>query len=184
VAGFVAGEVVVRQARPGDARAIAEVSVASRRWSYRDLLAEAELDALSVEETTADFAEGLVELRPGSAVLVAELVGRIVGYAYVLPSPEDDVPAGTFELGSLYVTEDVAGTGVALVLMDAATEHARAAGQGYLSSWVRRENGRARRFYEKHGMRPDGAERSGPHDVLPIEIHEIRYRKQLEPRRP
>ena len=68
--------------------------------------------------------------------------------------------------------------------MDAATEQARAAGQGYLSSWVRRENGRARRFYEKHGMRPDGAERSGPHDVLPIEIHEIRYRKQLEPRRP
>jgi hypothetical protein len=38
--------------------------------------------------------------------------------------------------------------------------------------WARRENGRARRFYEKHGMRPDGAERSGPHNVMPIEIHE------------
>ena len=180
----MAGELAVREARPGDARAIAEVSVASRRWSYRELLTEAELEVMSVEETTADFAHGLAELRPGSAVLVAELAGRIVGYAYVLPSPEDDVPAGTSELGSLYVTEDVAGTGVAPVLMDAATEQARAAGQGYLSSWVRRENGRARRFYEKHGMRPDGAERSGPHDVLPIEIHEIRYRKQLEPRRP
>jgi len=183
-AALVAGELAVREARPGDARAIAEVSMASRRWSYRELLTEAELEVMSVEETTADFAHGLAELRPGSAVLVAELAGRIVGYAYVLPSPEDDVPAGTSELGSLYVTEDVAGTGVAPVLMDAATEQARAAGQGYLSSWVRRENGRARRFYEKHGMRPDGAERSGPHDVLPIEIHEIRYRKQLEPRRP
>jgi GNAT superfamily N-acetyltransferase len=179
---LVAGELVVRKARLGDARAIAEVSVASRRWSYRELLTEAELEVMSVEETTADFAQGLAELPPGSAVLVAELAGRIVGYAYVLPSPEDDVPAGTSELGSLYVIEDVAGTEVAPVLMDAATEHARAAGQGHLSSWVRRENGRARRFYEKHGMRPDGAERSGPHDVLPIEIHEIRYRKQLEPR--
>jgi len=60
------------QARPSDARAIAEVSVASRLWSYRDLLAEADLDALSVEETTADFAQGLAELPPGSAVSVAE----------------------------------------------------------------------------------------------------------------
>ena len=68
--------------------------------------------------------------------------------------------------------------------MDAAIEQAGAADQGFLTSWVRRENGRARRFYQKHGMRPDGAERSGPHDVMPIEIHEIRYRMLLEPRRP
>jgi hypothetical protein len=44
----VADELVVREARAGDARALAEVSVASRRWSYRDLLAEADLEALSV----------------------------------------------------------------------------------------------------------------------------------------
>ena len=180
-AALVAGELVVREARPGDARAIAEVSVASRRWSYRDLFAEADLDALSVEETTADFAEGLAGLAPDTAVLVAELAGRVVGYAYVLPSPDADVPAETSELGGLYVTEEVAGTGVARTLMDAAIEHARAAGQGVLTLWVRRENGRARRFYEKQGTRPDGAERSRPHDVLPIDMHEIRYRMQLEP---
>jgi GNAT superfamily N-acetyltransferase len=180
----VAGELVVREAQPGDARAIAEVSVASRRWSYRDLLTEVELEALSVEETTADFAEGLAELPSGSAVFVAELVGRVVGYAYLLPSPDANVPVGTSELGSLYVTEDVAGTGVAGTLMDAAIEQAGAADQGLLTLWVRRENGRARRFYEKHGMRPDGAERSRPHDVLSTEMDEIRYRMQLEPRRP
>jgi len=181
---LVADEVVVRQARPSDARAIAEVSVASRRWSYRDLLAEADLDALSVEETTVDFAQGLSELPPGSAVLVAERAGRAVGYAYVLASSDDSVPAGTSELGSLYVTEDVAGMGVSQALMDTAIEHARTAGQSVLTLWVRRENGRARHFYEKYGMRPDGAERSRPHDVLPTEMDEIRYRMSLEPRRP
>jgi GNAT superfamily N-acetyltransferase len=179
----MAGEVVLRQARLGDARAIAEVSVASRRWSYRDLLAEADLDALSVEETAVDFAQGLAELPPGSAVFVAERAGRILGYAYVLPSPDADVAAGTSELGSIYVTEDVAGTGVAQALMEAAVEYARAADHGFLTLWVRGENGRARRFYEKHGMRPDGAERSRPHDVLPTEMHEIRYRMSLQPRR-
>jgi GNAT superfamily N-acetyltransferase len=177
---FVSGGVVVRAARPGDARAIAEVSVASRRWSYRDLLTEAELATLSVEDTTADFAQGLSELPDGAAVFVAERAGRVVGYAYVLPSPDADVPAGTSELGSLYVTEDVAGIGVAQTLMGAALNHARGAGHGLFTSWVRQENARARRFYEKHGLQPDGGERSGRHDVLPIEIHEIRYRMSLE----
>jgi hypothetical protein len=68
----MAGEVVVRLARPGDARAIAEVSVASRRWSYRDLLGEGDLNALSVEKTTVDFAQGLDGLPDGAAVVVAE----------------------------------------------------------------------------------------------------------------
>ncbi len=158
--------------------------MASRRWSYRDLLTEAELEALSVEEAAADFTQGLADLPPGSAVLVAELAGHLVGYAYVLTSPEADVPAGTSLLGSLYVTEDVAGTDVARVLMDKAIEHARAAGQGLLTVWVRRENGRARRYYEKHGMRLDGAEHSRPHEVLPTEMHEVRYRMSVEPRSP
>jgi GNAT superfamily N-acetyltransferase len=133
----VHGEVVIREAQANDARAIAEVDVASRRWSYRDLLTEADLDALSVEKTTADFAQGLAELPSGSVVFVAEWVGRVVGYAYVLPSPDTDIPAGTSEVGSLYVTEDVAGTGVARALMEATVEHARAAGDGRLRSVVR-----------------------------------------------
>jgi GNAT superfamily N-acetyltransferase len=180
----MAGEVVVRLARPVDARAIAEVSVASRRWSYRDLLGEGDLNALSVEKTTVDFAQGLDGLPDGAAVFVAERAARVVGYAYVLPSPDDDVPARTSELGSIYVTEDVAGTGVAQALLEASVVYARAGGHNLLTLWVRPENGRARRFYEKYGLQPDGCERSGPHDVLPIEIHEIRYRMSLEPRRP
>jgi GNAT superfamily N-acetyltransferase len=178
-AALVVGDLVVREARPSDAGAIAEVSVASRRWSYRDLIATADLEALSVEDATTDFAEGLAELSSGAAVFVAELTGRVVGYAYVLPSPDADVPAETSELGSLYVTEEVAGTEVAPALMDAAVEHSRAAGHDVLTLWVRRENGRARRFYEKHGMREDGTERRRSHDVLPTEMNEIRYRMSL-----
>jgi GNAT superfamily N-acetyltransferase len=176
----VHGEVVIREAQSNDARAIAEVNVASRRWSYRDLLTEADLDAMSVEKTAADFDQGLAELPSGSVVFVAEWASRVVGYAYVLPSPDTDIPAGTSELGSLYLTEDVAGTGVARALMEATVEHARAAGDGHLTTWVRRENGRARRFYEKSGLQPDGGKRSGQHEILPIEIHEIRYRMSLD----
>jgi ribosomal protein S18 acetylase RimI-like enzyme len=68
--------------------------------------------------------------------------------------------------------------------MNEAVEHARFVGHSFLTLWVRRENGRARRFYEKHGLQPDGSERSRPHDLLPIEMHEIRYRMSLEAPRP
>jgi hypothetical protein len=69
----VHGEVVIREAQANDARAIAEVNVASRRWSYRDLLTEADLDALSVEKTTADFAQCLAELTTASRDRAAPL---------------------------------------------------------------------------------------------------------------
>jgi GNAT superfamily N-acetyltransferase len=175
----VAGDLVIRTARPSDARGIAEVSVASRRWSYRDLLSAAELERLSVEEAEAVFARGLAELRSTSAVFVAERDGQIVGYSNVQTSSDPDIPAGTSEVGGLYVTEDVAGTGVAWALMGRTVDRARTAGQNLLTLWVRRENGRARRFYEKYGFEIDSAERSSSHPALRIEIHEVRYRMPL-----
>lgn len=85
-----------------------------------------------------------------------------------------DAP-GTAELDSLYVIEDVAGTGVGLSLVDAARDAARGMGRARLALWVREENGRARRFYEKCGLRPTGDERRRPHPQHRFEIHEIRY---------
>jgi hypothetical protein len=35
-------------------------------------------------------------------------------------------------------------------------------------------------FYGKSGLQPDGGKRSGQHEILPIEIHEIRYRMSLD----
>jgi GNAT superfamily N-acetyltransferase len=176
----VVGDLVVREARPSDARAIAEVSVASRRWSYRDLIAKADLEALSVEDATTGFAEGLAELSSGAALFVAELTGRVVGYAYVLPSPDADVPSETSELGSLCVTEEVAGTEVAPALMDAAVEHSRAAGLDVLTLWVRRERPGSSLLREARyaGRR---TQRRRSHDVLPTEMNEIRSECSSEP---
>jgi len=45
-------------------------SATPRRWSYRDVLPEADLDALSVEKAekaAADLLKGLAELPPGSS---------------------------------------------------------------------------------------------------------------------
>jgi ribosomal protein S18 acetylase RimI-like enzyme len=170
---------VVRQAEPQDARAIAEVSVALRRWSYRGVLPEKVLQELSIDEFASRFGKWLAAPDPDSTVFVAERHGGIVGYAFVTPSDDEDLPPGTAEVESIYVMEDVAGTGIAQGLMDAALARARAERCSVVSLWVRAENPRARRFYEKVGFRLDGAERTRQHPTLPIDIHEVRYRLSL-----
>jgi hypothetical protein len=71
-------ELVVREARAGDARAIAEVSVASRRWSYLNLVADADLKALSVERkpppTSPKGSPSFLPVRRSSS---RELTGRV-----------------------------------------------------------------------------------------------------------
>ena len=136
-----------------------------------------------MKRAAADFAEGLAELPADSAVFVAEVDGRIVGYAYVLPSPEDNVPARTSELGSLYVMEDVAGTEW-LSLMDATVQHARAAGQASSRSGYAERTAVPATSTRSTACGQMGPSAPVPHDVIPIEIHEIRYRMQLDPRGP
>lgn len=169
----------VREAEPQDARGIAEVSVASRRWSYRGVLPAEVLDDMSIDEFATRVRQWLAAPHPDSTVFVAARHGRIIGYAFITPSEDADLPPGTAELESIYVTEDVAGTGVAQGLMDAALAYAHALRCSAVSLWVRAENARARRFYERVGLRLDGKERTRQHPTLAIEIHEVRYRLPL-----
>lgn len=70
----------IRDGRPEDARAIAEVHIASWRWGYRELLPEATLDALSVADREAMWAGWLADPEPRAEVLVAEVDGRVIGF--------------------------------------------------------------------------------------------------------
>lgn len=145
--------------RPGtreDARAIAEVHVASWRDAYRGLLPDGFLDRLSVDEREAQRAEGFDD--PGSpfSVLVAEDAGSVVGFVAYGPSRDDDATEETGEVPAIYVEPGVVGTGVGRALFAAATEGLRERGYRRATLWVLEANERARRFYEKAGWRWDG----------------------------
>lgn len=78
---------------------------------------------------------------------------------------------------ALYVRPERIGTGVGRALMDALLARAESDGRASLLLWVLRENGRARRFYEKAGFAPDGAEE--PFEVDGVAVPEVRYRRRL-----
>lgn len=82
---------VLRDAKPGDAAAIARVQAASWRETYPGLLPGSAIAARDVEERTRAWTR---ILREGGDHVVAEADGGVVGFASVGPSRE---PGLTFE---------------------------------------------------------------------------------------
>lgn len=170
----------IREARPGDVRAIAEAHVRGWRWGYRELYPVSVLDALSIDDRERQWAARLAQPAIDSCIFVADRDGGVVGLAFAGPSPDEDVPPGTAELHSLYVDEDLAGTGVGRRLVAAASERVRAHGYDVLTLWVDEGNRRARGFYEAVGLCPDGAAREEGHPIVPVVANEVRYRMRLD----
>ncbi|MEA2276690.1 MAG: hypothetical protein QOC78_1650 [Solirubrobacteraceae bacterium] len=180
---MVAG-VLVREASVDDARPLAEAHVRGWRWGCRGLYPSSILDSLSVDDRERQWSARLTQPAIDSSTLVAERAGRVVGLAFVGPSPDGDALPGTAQLHSLYVDEDVAGTGVGRLLMTTAAERVRVRGYEILTLWVDEGNLRARRFYEAAGLRPDGAARRESHPLVPVMANEVRYRRKLVGDRP
>ena len=70
----------------------------------------------------------------------------------------------------MYVLPAAWGGGLANDLHAAALDQLRAHGAVRARLWVLALNGRARRFYERHGWRPDGTERVVEFPPHPIDL--------------
>ena len=152
-------EGTVRDARPGDARAIAIVHVASWQAAYRCLLPDDYLSGLSVERRAEQWSGILADPSPGH-VVVLDVGGRIVGFAHVGPSGDDDVPPATGELYTIYLHPDVWGRGGGRELMEVALGRLSGDGCAAVVLWMLSTNDRARRFYLGQGWSEVPGERT------------------------
>jgi GNAT superfamily N-acetyltransferase len=148
---------LIRRARPEDARPVAEVHVASWQHAYRGLLPDDYLERLSVDHREAMWREAFADPDQASGAFVAEIDGRIVGFASFGPSRDEEIPERTGEVPAIYLDPAVLGTGVGRELFEAATIALRDAGFARATLWVLEANALARRFYEKAGWAWDGA---------------------------
>jgi len=159
----------VRDARPDDARAVAEVHVASWRVAYAGLLPADVLAGLSVDARADMWTTLLAEPAHHLLVLAAP---EVVGFASL--GPERAEPARG-ELYAIYLDPAWWGRGAGRRLHDAALERLATAGYDVAVLWVLRTNARATRFYRAAGWRPDGAEkRERSHGAV---LDEVRYRR-------
>jgi GNAT superfamily N-acetyltransferase len=109
-----------------------------------------------------------------TTALVAELDGRVVGFAITRPSGDPDAEPGTGELDGFYAAPGAWGTGAGRALLAAATEVLRDEGFDDATLWTAALNHRPRRIYQAAGWRLDGTERR--RSFGGVEFTEVRYR--------
>ncbi|MFF2501972.1 GNAT family N-acetyltransferase [Streptomyces sp. NPDC058067] len=173
-----AAAIRVRDMTDADCEAVARIRVLGWQTAYEGLMPAAHLDAMNVEEETARRRELLARRGPSVGNLVAGRAGEVVGWACHGPLRDDDVPPGDAELYAIYVLPDVLSTGVGRALLEVVLERCAASGHGRIRLWVVEGNARARRFYERAGFSPDGAEDT--YEVDGVLVPEVRYLRPLE----
>jgi len=167
---------VVRIATPEDARAIAEIHVASWQEGYRGQLPDNYLNSLSAEAREKMWAQAL---REGVSVLLAEHAGKPLGFVSFGPSRDDDAPETSGEIYGLYLHPDAWSTGKGQHLQESALVALAASGSTVVTLWVLISNDRARRFYSRHGWQLDGATKVIELDG--VTLSEVRYKRALDP---
>ncbi|MGW3413150.1 N-acetyltransferase family protein [Streptomyces sp. NPDC000888] len=171
-----------------DCLRVAEIRIRGWQTAYKGLIPQSYLDALSVEEDAARrrerFGRGGTEIvnlvavgAPPRPLRHWGRDGEVVGWVCHGPYRDGEVRTGDVELYAIYVHPDRAGDGVGQALLSESVERCAAAGHGRMLLWVLKGNTRARRFYERAGFTPDGAEE--PFDVDGVAVPEVRYVRAL-----
>lgn len=155
-------------ARREDARAIAEVHVASWRATYAGLIPDRVLDSLTVAERTALWQR---VLSGGGWVIVARDGSRVVGFVSGGASRDADAGAAAGEIVALYLLPDHHRRGLGRRLFAAACRRLAADGFRSLRLWVLAENP-TRGFYRHLGGRVDRREDDL---VVGVRVPAVRY---------
>jgi GNAT superfamily N-acetyltransferase len=137
----------VREATIEDARAIAEVHLASWKTTYPGIIAQEYIDGLRVEDGEARWVARLTE--KAATVFVAEDEVGIFGFAAggAMMHPVDGYQG---ELGAIYLLASHQGKGAGAALVRSMARELRRQGFTNMVVWVLKENP-ARGFYERMG---------------------------------
>ncbi len=167
---------LIREAEPEDAMAVARVHVRSWQAAYRGLIPDDFLGGLRAEDRAQRYDFGdLDPLKPKT--LVALEGTAILGFATISPSRDEDL-GGYGELCALYADPEHWGRGVGAALVREA--RARLVARGFKNAllWLLEGNVRAGRFYEIDGWMPDGQRRNA--DVWGVRLDEVRMVRRLD----
>jgi len=141
--------------------------------AYSDLVHPDILNAVTVESRLSAWKNWF---EPGNQDLhVLQHENKIRGFIRTSPARNrKDPPANFAELTHLYLHPSKLSSGSGHRLFQFATSICE--GKGYIGMllWTIEGNTRARRFYEAHGMRADGARDDEP-DWLGEGVYELRY---------
>lgn len=155
----------VRKAEFEDMKTAADIMVRSFRAAFSAFVSEETMAACTNDENCRRMMEGIYTAGK-MRILLGETGGMLVW---------QEADRDSAEIVAIHSVPESWGTGLGAAMLETALEEMRAAGKKRVWLWAFEENHRARRFYEKHGFRWDGARRVSEFDGA----MEVRYGKEL-----
>ena len=169
----------IRPITDADIDAVAGIHVRSWQAGYAGIVPADYLAAMD----PAVFAERrrLRARQPGTQTLVAALDGEVIGFASFGPyrATPGEVDPRMGELYAIYVDPQRWRAGAGRRLIEAAKAALTEAGFPDMRLWVFTDNDRARRFYERAGLRPDGETHFYTPGDTGVQLPELRYMTPL-----
>jgi hypothetical protein len=162
----------IRPALPQDARAIAEVRVASWRATYRGVVPDSYLDALTPEESEDRWSAVAAGEMPGAELRVCEEGGAVAGFAAFGAARAPNFGYGG-ELYATYYRPEATGKGYGSAMLREVAVCLTALGHTDMIVWVMEANARGRAFYERTMQPVDGSRQSFAIDG--VTIWEVAY---------
>ena len=138
---------LVRSAAPRDAKAIAEIHVATWKAAYEGLIPDDFLKAMTVEKRLAYWREAIEFSDP--QILVATDAEKVIGFVGFDRSRDAGTKSTVGEIWALYVAPEHWRQGAGLALWDGARDGLKEEGCTQVTLWVLVANERALQFYEQ-----------------------------------
>ena len=161
---------MIRRGNVSDAVGVAKIQVGSWHEAYKGLMPDEYLAAFTVDKRTPVWRELLVD----GTTLVEHVDDDIVGFCSIGPARDDDLDNSVVgEIFALYVDPSQWRGGIGTRLCAAGLEWLAEHGYKSASLWVLERNTVGRRFYEKYGFKPDGAEE--PYHAGQETLNELRF---------
>jgi GNAT superfamily N-acetyltransferase len=165
-------DLVIRRGVIDDATEASRMHADTWRISYRGLVPDALLDGLSDDRWEPGWRRGFESMDPTRVVHVAEIAGRIVGFAGGGRARAGAPPGYIGEVYAIYVHPARQGQGIGRVLLKAAAEGLVERGLVPIVIWTLFDNPQSRGFYESRGGMVVGEKR----ELFDgFELHEVAY---------
>ena len=137
----------VRPAAPRDAKAIADIHVATWQAAYQGVIPDDFLKAMTVEKRLAYWREAIEFSDP--QILVAVDADKVIGFVGYDRSRDAGTKSTVGEIWALYITPEHWRQGAGLALWDGARDGLKDEGCTQVTLWVLVANERALQFYEQ-----------------------------------
>lgn len=179
----------IRREQAADAEAIARVHISGWRAGYAGIMPDevlARLNPVAWAQRRRDL--GTAEPDHPFTTLLAETDDGIAGFTTFGPyrnnQDRGDLDPAYGEVVAMYVAPEHWGDGTARALFAAACAGLLDRGWTQYRVWVLADNHRARRFYQRAGLSPDGERSTYPVPLsggrAPLHLIELRYAGRLD----